>query len=271
MRLQGAVNVRDVGGLPVSNGGAVRPGVLLRSDNLEGLTPSDVDRLTHQLQLRRVVDLRTSMERRGAPPGALDDHELVRQLRLPLIPEQLWDDAGELATLPAQARAEQEAVNRQALLESVRSRAGRWAETDTPAVGFYLGYLDDRPANLVAAMRAVAEPDGATLVHCAAGKDRTGVVVALALEAVGVPRPEVVADYAASAEVIDAIIARLVASGRYSELDPDDTDRHAPKARTLEVFLDEVDRQHGGPAGWLAEHGFGRDEVAGLRDRLVQG
>ncbi len=60
--LQGAANVRDLGGLPLGDGGATAPGVLLRADNLQGLTASDVRRLVGDLGVRAVVDLRTAVE-----------------------------------------------------------------------------------------------------------------------------------------------------------------------------------------------------------------
>ena len=65
-------------------------------------------------------------------------------------------------------------------------------------MGYYLAYLRHRPDSVVEAVRTMAAPGGAVLVHCAAGKDRTGVVVALALAAAGVSRGAVVADYVAT-------------------------------------------------------------------------
>ena len=62
----------------------------------------------------------------------------------------------------------------------------------------YRAYLDERGHHLVTAARVVAASPGATLVHCGAGKDRTGVTVAMLLDAVGVERSAVVADYAAT-------------------------------------------------------------------------
>ena len=75
-----------------------------------------------------------------------------------------------------------------------------------PTCGHYLGYLEDRPDQVVGAVRSIAHDQGAALVHCAAGKDRTGVVVALALTAAGVRPQAVVADYAATGERTEAIL-----------------------------------------------------------------
>ena len=75
--------------------------------------------------------------------------------------------------------------------------------------GHYLGYLEDRPDQVVAAVRTIASSEGPVLVHCAAGKDRTGVVVALALSAVGVRPEAIVADYAATGERTGPLLDRL--------------------------------------------------------------
>src|SRR5690606_36957312 len=78
---------------------------------------------------------------------------------------------------------------------------GRGAgEAEPPVIGFYRGYLRDRPDSVLAAMRVLAHGEGAAIVHCAAGKDRTGVLTALVLEAAGVTREAIIADYVATGE-----------------------------------------------------------------------
>jgi protein-tyrosine phosphatase len=96
--------------------------------------------------------------------------------------------------------------------------------------------------------------------------------VALALTAVGVTRDAVVADYAASAERMAAILDRLRASQTYADdLDnrPTAAADDAPRAQTMAAFLDHLDRRYGGAAGWLADHGFGPGDVGTLRDKLL--
>jgi hypothetical protein len=143
-------------------------------------------------------------------------------------------------------------------------------EGEPPAVRSYLGYLGQRADNVVAALRALAATDsGASVVHCAAGKDRTGVVCALALAVAGVPHEEIVADYAMTADVIEALIAKLAASPTYAEdMDIRDIASHTPRADTMDRVLTLLDERHGGAIGWLESHGFGADEQAALRKRL---
>jgi protein-tyrosine phosphatase len=141
---------------------------------------------------------------------------------------------------------------------------------EPPIVRAYMSYLRRRPDSVVGSLRAIARADGAVLVHCAAGKDRTGVVVALALDAAGVDRATIVSDYVATRERIEAIMARLVSSATYrAELEGHDAQTHAPVPHTMERFLDLVDDRFGGSVAWLSDHGLGATDVARLRRRLA--
>jgi protein tyrosine/serine phosphatase len=107
------------------------------------------------------------------------------------------------------------------------------------------------------------------LVHCAAGKDRTGVVVALALSIAGVQRDAIVADYALTGERIGAILDRLRASVTYAkDVDRLADDAHRPRAQTMASFLAEIDRRYGGVDGWLVRHGFTSVDAGLLRTTL---
>jgi protein-tyrosine phosphatase len=138
-----------------------------------------------------------------------------------------------------------------------------------PVCGHYLGYLEDRPDQIVAALRSIACADGAALVHCAAGKDRTGVVVALALTVAGVRPQDIVDDYAASGDRTEAILARLRASATYArDIDRKPAAAHRVRPETMTAFLEQMESRHGGVARWLADHGFSDDEQRLLRAKL---
>ncbi|MCO5995140.1 tyrosine-protein phosphatase [Actinoallomurus rhizosphaericola] len=257
IELEGAVNVRDLGGLPTVDGGAIRTGALLRSDNLQDLTPADVRRLVTDHGLRNVVDLRSDTEVSLTGPGPLTREPTVTIHHLSLFSEggRFTDvEADTIDTdnvLPWQGRQEDGP-------ESDRS------------VGHYLGYLADRPDSVVRALRVV--PSGTSIVHCAAGKDRTGVVVAFALSVAGVPREEIVADYAATGERLEAILARLRSSPVYAQdLDSRPADTHMPHAQTMEKFLAVIDEHFGGPLGWLERHGWTDADTTALRATLRDG
>lgn len=252
IELTGAANVRDVGGLPTVDGRTTRTGVLIRADNLQGLTPEDVAQLTGQLGVRTVVDLRTTGELHLEGEGPLRATSVVHH-HLPLIPE--------LEGEPDAAEVER----------AVPHRPDRAGTSPTDMTGFYVGYVEDAPSNLARALRVLADPDtGPAVVHCAAGKDRTGVVVALALSLVGVRRDAVVADYVASADRIDGVLARLQASATYGPALADATaDLIRPEAGSMERFLDHVDREYGGPHGLAMSIGVDEETVARLGTRLV--
>jgi protein tyrosine/serine phosphatase len=151
----------------------------------------------------------------------------------------------------------------------VRSEQDRSRYPGDPVCGHYLGYLEDRPEQVVAALRSIARSEGAALVHCAAGKDRTGVVVALALTAAGVQPQAVVGDYAATADRTEAILARLRRSPTYArDIDSKPAQAHRTRPETMAAFLAEMGSRHGGVVQWLADHGFAADDLRLLRAKL---
>jgi protein-tyrosine phosphatase len=255
--LDGAVNVRDVGGMPTEDGRRTAPNRLIRSDNLQDLSPADVAILVNDIGVTRVIDLRTDLEVSKEGPGPLSEVPSVEHAHFSLIRSLEGDEDPE------------EIVQEALVAQPDRQDPSIPEEVD---VGLhYLSYLQKRPDDVVGAIRSIVDTPGAALVHCAAGKDRTGVVVALSLLVAGVRRDVVVADYVATGERIDGILARLRSSSTYAHtLDRLTPDQHAPKAGTMEGFIDLVDSEFGGPTQWLADHGFGPDEVAKLRAKLLE-
>ncbi len=252
LALEGAANARDLGDLPLVGGGVTASGVLLRSDNLQGLTGPDVRRLIDELGVRIVVDLRTGAEVELEGPGPL-----VRDGRAEVRHRSLYPESGEHTDVDVETFPWQTA-------------RGQRSDGETPAVSAYLGYLRDRPDSIVAALRDIAHAPGATIVHCAAGKDRTGVVCALALAVAGVTRAAIVEDYLATGERIEPLMARLLASPTYAaDLDGRPIQAHAPRPETMERVLDVLDERHGGPLGWLEAAGLDSGDAAALRARLT--
>jgi protein tyrosine/serine phosphatase len=266
VRLDGTTNTRDLGGLPTTDGGTTVPGRILRSDNLQTLSDSDVRTLVQEIGLREVIDLRTTAEILLEGRGPLRAVPEVTHRHFSLIPERghhtdvfAVEEDELIDELPAD------------WVESLLPRqAAAHDQAEPPAVRAYLGYLGDRSEAVVEALRALTTAGpGASVVHCAAGKDRTGVVVALALAVAGVPHDEIVADYAMTADVIEALVAKLAASPTYAgDMETRDIASHTPRAETMDRVLTLLDERHGGAVGWLEAHGFGADERAALRARL---
>jgi protein-tyrosine phosphatase len=265
VHLDGTTNTRDLGGLPTTDGGRTVPGRILRSDNLQTLSGDDVRRLVDELKLRDVIDLRTTAEVLMEGRGPLRDVPEINHQHFTLLPERghhtdvFAVEEDDVPELPADWQ------------ESLLPRqVGDGDGDEPPAVRAYLGYLHDRGDAVVAALRALAHGGpGAAVVHCAAGKDRTGVVCALALAVAGVPHEEIVADYALTADVIDALVAKLASSPTYAEdMERRDVATHTPRAETMHRFLTALDERHGGTLGWLGARGFGAEDQAALRARM---
>jgi protein tyrosine/serine phosphatase len=239
--LDGAVNAR-----------VVVPGVLLRSDNLQGLSERDVRVLVDEHDLEVVIDLRTESELEREGPGPLTREQAVRLEHRSLYPVSTGKTYLDPGTVKPWGHPHADA-----------------SLDETPVVRAYMSYLRRRPDSVVASVQAIANAERSVLVHCAAGKDRTGVVVAIALEAAGVSREWIAHDYMASRERIEAIFARLISSQTYrAEFEGDDPQRHAPVEGTIERVLDLVDERFGGAVAWLSEHGLSDVDLERLRDRL---
>lgn len=144
--LDGAVNAR-----------AVVPGALLRADNLQSLSPRDVRRLIDEESVEVVLDLRTDMEVELEGPGRMTAESAVRIEHRSLYPDSGANTDFELDTIKPWGRPSD----------------GEWSD-ERPVVRAYLSYLSHRPDSIVGSIRTIARADRAVLVHCAAGKDRTG-------------------------------------------------------------------------------------------------
>jgi protein tyrosine/serine phosphatase len=257
--LDGLANLRDVGGIPTVDGGTIVPGRLLRSDNLQSLTPADIEELLRR-GLTDVVDLRSSYEVDSTGPGPLTEvpgvrihhHSLFRESR-PGIGEEKPGERPEV--MPEEA------------LPWVDLRPT--IEIDNQVASIYLSYLSDRPDSIVSALRDIAGAEGATLVHCAAGKDRTGTIVALALLLAGARTEDVVADYAASSERMEGILDRLLSTDTYRDnLSGRPMSSHLTHPETMLAFLDHVQREHGSVEALLATLGWTEADTAQIRAKL---
>jgi protein tyrosine/serine phosphatase len=244
--LAGAVNARDLGGLPTVDGRVTRSGVLLRSDNLQDLTQADVEDL-HGRGLGTVLDLRTAAEVELLGPGPLRETS-VKHVHLDLIPHGFEGRSVMERTIPDE-NAPEHAVDH-----------------------LYFDYVRDAPDAIATALRTIADPgSGTVLVHCAVGKDRTGVLVALVLSLVGVRRDAVVADYERTNERIERIVDRLLATPLYGDHAGGRTlDSFRPHAFNMERFLDRVDREYGGVHGLAMSVGVDEETVARLSRRLLE-
>lgn len=224
--LNGTRNVRDTGGYPATGGRRIRWRTLLRSDELVGIPAETVEAL-EATGLRQVIDLRWPEELVRAP-NAFDGHPAVRYTHVPLLADDPTPHAG---------------------LE-----------------GMYKHALDARGPQLAEVVRALLAEGGLpAVIGCAAGKDRTGVTIALLLDLCGVPREVIVEDYALSAQYFAAAMARM---------DPDDWRHPALIVDSPPEFMDgalaHLDAAHGGARALLLAQGLTTPELDTLVERLTE-
>jgi protein tyrosine/serine phosphatase len=134
--------------------------------------------------------------------------------------------------------------------------------------------LESSAANIVTAVRIFADDvSGPAIFHCAAGKDRTGVLAAVVLDAVGVGREAIIADYALTGQRMKQISARLLRLATYRDMQA--LSRGIKGAATADeesmaAFLDELHGRYGSGAGYLTAHGLVGRDLAALRAALVE-
>jgi protein-tyrosine phosphatase len=236
----GLANARDLGGLAVEGGGRIRHGVLFRSDApLAGEPDPDLRPWPPSC----VIDLRSVEEQATSHPLGLRGAE-VHSVSLMSRAD------------PARLAAALDGITLLDLYGSMVQSAGDL---------------------IVSVVDIIASQTGPTLVHCAVGKDRTGVIIAIVLSAVGVSRSQIVADYDSTGPNMPAVLERIVAVRPVAERDAvraglEQVPAHlfATQTEAIEAVLDTVGSHEGGAAGWLVSHGLAPEKLALLRSRLVE-
>jgi len=240
MELAEVDNVRDLGGLPVGGGGHTRFGVVYRASTLQEATEDDVAQLLEVHRIRTVVDLRLPDE------AAREGHGLLGGAGL------------YVANLPVR-KADS------TLLDVVVP------DSRTTDLGLlYQQLLVGSPGAIVEAARLIADPaHQAVVFHCAAGKDRTGVLAAVLLDAVGVPLDAIVADYVLTSERQHRIRERLVRIPAYRNLPPVAQGVMGVDGSAIRRFVDALRASYGGGAEFLLAHGLDPADLAALHSALV--
>jgi protein-tyrosine phosphatase len=243
--LTGGVNFRDLGGYRTADGRAVRWGRVYRAGSLAELTDADVTYL-ERLGLRLSCDLRSpdEAERRPdrLPPGAAGLHR-------PIVAE-----VGRLRRIVTLFRLRHRI---QELLQNA-----------------YVIMLDQNGAIFAEVIRLAADPANLPLVvHCTAGKDRTGLAAALLLLTLGVPEETVIADYTLSNRVFDVLAGRMRPEmERLYALGFGETQLRPfllAEARTLTGTLAYLRRRYGSVEGYLACAGITVETLEQLRATLL--
>lgn len=221
--IEGLHNFRDLGGLRTANGARLRSGLIYRSANHVFLTADGGTNLVEGQGVQVRIDLRAADEiEETAPieivPGGLE------VVNLPIVPK------GEAPTSPNPLK--------------------RLAD-------HYINFLNGSRDSMAAIVEhLVAAPHRPVVLHCSAGKDRTGVVAAVALDAVGIQRDEIALDYSRTGEHLDLVWEQLRGLESWTErLDALPVEQTRAEAQAMELFLHCVDEEFGGSREYLRSSG----------------
>ena len=225
--------MRDIGGYAAQNG-TTRWRTVLRSASPHWM-PADSWAAFHELGFHTLIDLRMPGE------AAQEDYrEFVGQ-------------GTAYCLMP--------------LFDENHDRVG-WSASSLSIL--YCNMLDFCGDQFASVLRTIAATPGQVLVHCAVGKDRTGMVIALALRAVGVDCETVAADYALSNALLDPLMTAFIEEAQARGDDIEETRRIMESRYEVMIeVLEYMDTQYGGIDGYLARIGLTHGDVAQLRQKLV--
>lgn len=246
IELTSPVNQRDLGGIAI-NGGVLKQGLAIRTDDLAYVTERDATRLVEN-NLTAIIDLRSNLEVALTGRGPLAGHNVTHH-HIPLmadISKATGDSAQEGFTHEAMGRS-------------------------------YVAMVEHAAPQLVTALNIIAYSPGATAFHCAAGRDRTGVLAAVLLLALGANDHDIVTDYAKTGPNMRAIMDRAApimgAMWKAFGYDPKATNTQAlaegDMAVSMEYLLATLRQRHGDALAPLRAAGLSDDTVAHLRKRAL--
>ncbi|HXP19292.1 MAG TPA: tyrosine-protein phosphatase [Streptosporangiaceae bacterium] len=237
VELQGAYNVRDLGGLRTRDGRQTRHGLIYRGDSLDSISPADAETLFDKLGIGAIVDLRTKAEVELS--GLVFP---VRRYRYSVLGE------GKLGTEPF--------------------------PSDDPAelAKVYLGNLVNGRAALRGTLDVIApnlRAGVATLFHCAAGRDRTGIIAAVLLGLVGVTDGQIAVDYVQSNRNARRVTKKLAENPLYKNHDTNRPEVILLHEQTILRFMRTLRQEYGGPRQFSLDSGVTEETIATIGQKLV--
>ena len=243
--LQGAWNVRTFAGLQGRHG-PIPATAFVRTADLGRLTDADRDALA-AAGVKLDIDLRTADEEAQSPDLLAKDDRFDYQ-RISLMGTEKMDLQKMMTSFP----------------DSLGEAYVQW-----------LGHSQSQFKQVF--QRIAAQQDGAVLFHCTAGKDRTGIIAGLLLDLAGVPKAEIVHNYAISAHYLEgqpkdsAMNAQIMALIKQNpEIGRKMAGMSGTAPDNMEQFLAALHSQYGGAEGYLRSIGVSEQEIQQLKVRLGQ-
>ena len=248
MNFKTLLNFRDLGGVPAMDNKKLRRGLIFRSANPDNLSMRDISRL-RSLNIRTIVDLRSPEEAAGKK--VILDH--AANISLPL--DFQLKTRERLRPVIYKNHAEE------AIAEISNALYLEILDAAVPVFGQVMEILDSSAQIPI-------------LVHCQAGKDRTGIISALVMRAMGVPGEFIIKDFMKSNPALSSyfrkrfLIRSVLTLGffPYSNL----LFAVTVKRRNIESVLERVERHYGGIEAYLSASGFDLSKLPGIRQRLLE-
>lgn len=236
--LQGAFNVRDLGGYKTASGGVTPWGTFLRADALHELTQADVETLL-EMGLSTVIDLRSDLEI-AREPSRFAAHDQVSYNHIGLFDGLAPFDAFIKPTSGLSLSARYIGA-----METCRQAMGNVARTIAHA------------------------PEGTVLFNCTAGKDRTGIVAAMLLSIAGVSNEDIAHDYALTTEIAGPLMNRLKMSAIERGLEEDVANRLFSSDKTeMDAFLHHVESRYSGFVNYFDAEPIGPEYIRLIKQRM---
>jgi protein-tyrosine phosphatase len=237
LKFESVLNFRDIGGYPAGDGHTVAWRRVFRSGEFRNITPDDFKRLTCELGVVSVVDLRSGFELQNHGKGLLEGSD-IKYCNIAFMA-----DGGD-----------------------PEANSKRYSQL-TNMGDFYLELARQKEfgQKIVEALEVIADSKNHPIVfHCAVGKDRTGMLAACLLSLLGVAEKDIIEDYALSEPYMDALLAKFKANppekGSGPPMDIPEYFWKAPPS-SMELFLSTINKEYGSVKQYVAHMG-GKPDLA---------
>jgi protein-tyrosine phosphatase len=243
LKFASVMNFRDIGGYKGHQGKTVAWRRVFRSGEFRNITPEDMKRLTEELRIKHVIDLRSSFELQNHGKGLLEGSN-IKYCNIAFMTNQ----------------------------GDPESNSKQFNEL-TNLGDFYIDLARQKSygQKIVEALELIADTQNHPLVfHCAVGKDRTGMLAAMILSLLGVMEADIIQDYTLSEPYMDELLAKIKVNAKLGEGVPDIPDVFwRASAESMKILLGMMHKEYGGPEGYLKAMGMTADVPKKLQKGLL--
>lgn len=249
MKLKSVMNFRDIGGIPSNDNGMIRKGLIYRSATVDNINKEDTTRLGN-LGIKTIIDLRAPKESKKSKRKA----DYTVSVVLPLDFQQ---------TTRERLKPHLYKRNSEAILGDISNQ-------------LYLDILDAAAPVFKQIMELLVSGEGApVLIHCQAGKDRTGIIIALILLALGADPRLIREDFMKSNDELIPYFKKMLLIRKIITLGYFPARRMlyvvTVKQRNIDSVIDRVNNHYGGIEGYLASAGFNVSKLKEFREKFCSG